>query len=167
MTSTYPLQDHKAAYFEYEVLFKIHGQPSVNNLLYIFCQLKLNTQWVSCTIGRGLLGYLGLILFPEAYSKIPKSEEVIHPQQHPRPFCLVVDSTNPASKWTKAQTIATENETDTANVFFTHADITQQKATQEEALQLYLEWQVVEQALQVQLIEAIDSIYLDVMRNSD
>ena len=53
------------------------------------------------------------------------------------------------------------------NVNFTHADITQQKASHEESLRLYLECQAVKQALRVQHVEAIDSIYLDALRNSD
>ncbi len=50
---------------------------------------------------------------------------------------------------------------------YTHANIAQQKAAHEEALRLYLECQAVEQALRVQLIEAVNVIYLGALRNSD
>ena len=87
--------------------------------------------------------------------------------KYPGPFRLVIDSTNPAPKRTRAQTVGTASETDDPSVTFTAADIAQQKATHEEALRLYLECQTVEQALRVQLIEAVDSIYLDALCNSD
>ena len=87
---------------------------------------------------------------------------------HVHPFRLVVDSTNPAPpKRTRAQTVGTASETDDPTVTFTAADIAQQKAAHEESLRLYLECQAVEQALRVQLIEAVDPIYLDALRNSD
>ena len=165
MTSTYSLKDYKSTYFEYPILTKIYGQLTVDNLLTIFCQLKRNAQCVTCTSGGGQLGYLGLILSPEAYAQIPNSQTFIQPT-HPGPFRLVVDSTNPTAKRTRSQTAKKERESDEPNITFTHADITQQKATHEESLHLYLECQAVEQALKVQLIEAIDSIYLDALRNS-
>ena len=124
MTSTYSLKDYKSAYFVHQVLTKIHGQPTVDSLLGIFRQLKQNAQCVSCTLGGGQLGYLGLILSPEAYSQIPNSQTFVRPK-HPGPFHLVVDSTNPAPKRTRGQAAATERETDDPNVTFTHADIAQ------------------------------------------
>ena len=166
MSSTYSLKDYKSTYFEYHILTKIHGQPMVDNLLTIFCQLKRNAQCVTCTLGGGQLGYLGLILSPEAYAQIPNSQTFIRPT-HTGPFRLVVDSTNPTAKRTRSQTATTERKSDKSNITFTHAGITQQKVSYEESLHLYLECQAVEQALRVQLIEAIDSIYLDVLRNSD
>ena len=166
MSSTYSLKDYKATYFEYKTLDKIHGQPTIDNLLTLFRQLKRNAQCVTCTLGGGQLGYLGLILSQEAYEKIPQAETFIRPK-NPGPFRLVIDSTNPAPKRTRAQTVGTASETDDPSVTFTAADIAQQKATHEETLRLYLECQAVEQALRVQLIEAIDSIYLDALRNSD
>ena len=59
-----------------------------------------------------------------------------------------------------------ERETDNPAVIFTMAYIAQQKAAHEEALNAYLECQAVEQALCVQLIKAVDAIYLDALRNS-
>ena len=79
----------------------------------------------------------------------------------------MVDLTNPAPKRTRSQTAPTVGETDEEYITFTHADITQQKASHDEALLQYLECQAIEQALQVQLIEAIDPIYLDALRNSN
>ena len=167
MASTYALKDYKSTYFEYKVLDKIHGQPTVNNLLTLFRQLKRNAQCVTCTLGGGQLGYLGLILTTEAYEKIPQAEPFIRPT-NPGPFRLVVDSTNPTpAKRTRARATDTAGESDDPNVTFTAADIAQQKATHEEATRQYLECQAVEQALRVQLIEAVDSIYLDALRNSD
>ena len=88
--------------------------------------------------------------------------------KNPGPFRLVVDSTNPApAKRTRAQTVGTAAETDDPTVTFTAADIAQQKAMHNESLRAYLECQAVEQALRVQLIEAVDPVYLDALRNSD
>ena len=60
----------------------------------LFRQLKRNAQCVTCSLGGDQLGYLGLILSPEAYEKIPQSEEFVR-TTNPGPFQLVVDSTNP------------------------------------------------------------------------
>ena len=74
-----------------------------------------------------------MILSAEACSKIPNFQEFVCPQ-HPEPFRLVVDSTNPTLKRLRAQTITIKRETDNPNITFTHADITQQKASYDEAL---------------------------------
>ena len=167
MASTYALKDYKTTYFEYKELERIHGQPTVDNLLTLFRQLKRNAQCVTCALGGGQLGYLGLILSEEAYTQIPQAEPFVRPK-NPGPFRLVVDSTNPSPpKRTRAQTVPTASETDDPTVTFTAADIAQKKATHEESLRAYLECQAVEQALRVQLIEAVDPIYLDALRNSD
>ena len=71
MASTYALKDYKNTYFEYKVLEKIHGQPTMDNLLTLFRQLKRNAQCVTCALGGEQLGYLGLILSQEAYKKSP------------------------------------------------------------------------------------------------
>ena len=109
---------------------------------------------------------LGLILTPDAYSKIPNSEEYIWPQ-YPGPFRLVVDPTNPSAKYIRSQITSTKRETDEPNITFTHVDITQQKATHDENMILYLECQAVECSLRVQLIEAIDYFYLGALPNSN
>ena len=114
-------------------LQKFHGQQTVDNLLAIFHQLKSNARCIFCSLGAGQLGYLGAVLSPKAYTnKIPNADEFVHPK-HPGPSRLVVDSTNPAPNRSRAHATATRNETDAADVIFTHADITQQKATHEEA----------------------------------
>ena len=166
MTSTYSLKDYKTAFFKYRVLTKVHGQSIVDNLLIILWQLKRNAQCISCTLGGGNLGYLRLILSPEVYGKFPYSQELIC-AQYLWPFCLVVDSTNPAPKRSRAQIATAENKTDAANIIFPYADTTQQKATCDKALWLYLECQAIKQAIWVQLIKAIDSTYLNALRNSD
>ena len=166
MTSTYSLKDYKTTYFEYKELNEVHGQPTVDNLLTLFRQLKRNAQCISCSLSGGQLGYLGLLLTSEAYAQIPNAAEFVRPTD-PGPFRLQIDSTNPASKHTWPQTAPTQGETDQPDVVYTHADIAQQKAAHDKALCLYLECQAVEQALCVQLIKAVNVIYLDALRNSD
>ena len=103
MASTYALKDYKSTYFEYKVLDKIHGQPTVNNFLALLRQLKWNAQCVICALEGGQLGYLGLILSPEAYEKIPQAEKFVRPRS-PGPFRLVVNSTSPTrTKRTRAR----------------------------------------------------------------
>ena len=85
MASTYSLKDYKTTYFEYKVLQKIRGQLIVDNILRLFWQLKCNAQCVTCTIGGGQLGNLGLILPTEACKKIPNAEPSIRPT-NPGPF---------------------------------------------------------------------------------
>ena len=50
------LKDYKAAYFEYKVLEKNHGQCNDDNLLTLFCQLKGNAQCVTWALGGGQMG---------------------------------------------------------------------------------------------------------------
>ena len=143
MASTYALKDYKTTYFEYKELERIHGQPTVDNLLTLFRQLKRNAQCVTCALGGGQLGYLGLILSEEAYIQMPQAEPFVRPK-NPGPFRLVVDSTNSSPpKRIRAQTVPTASETDDPSVTFTAADIAQQKATHEESLRAYLECQAV------------------------
>ena len=120
----------------------------MDTLLTLFRKLKRNAQCVSCTLGGGWLGYLGLILTQDTYNKILNSEEFTRPQ-NPDLFKLKIDSTNQAPKCTRAQTTTTQGESDEPNITFTASNIAQQKAARKEALRLYLECQVVEQAVPV------------------
>ena len=104
-------------------------------MLTLFHQLKRNVQCVSYNSGGGKLWYLGLILTPEAYNKIPESEEFVCPS-NPGPFKLIVDSTNPTTRERWAQATSIEHKTDARNITFTHANIAQQRASNEEALRL-------------------------------
>ena len=79
MSSTHSLKDYKSTYFEYPILTKLHGQPTVDNLLTIFRQLKRNAQCVTCSLGGGQLWYLGLILSAEAYAQIRNAQEFVQP----------------------------------------------------------------------------------------
>ena len=67
----YNLPDYCSKYFEYKTLHKIHGQPTLESLVIIFRQLKINTQKVPTTLGGRQLGYLALILPPATYNTIP------------------------------------------------------------------------------------------------
>ena len=50
---------------------------------------------------------------------------------------------------------------------FTHTDTAQQKISRKDGLQLYLKFQAAEQALYMQVIKAIHSMYLDTLSYSD
>ena len=67
------LTNYKEVFFEYKILSKIFGRPTLEKLVIIFKQLKHNAQRVPTTLGGGKLGYLGLILEATIYNTIPGS----------------------------------------------------------------------------------------------
>ena len=56
MATTYALKDYKSTYFEYKELDKIHGQPTVNNLLTLFRQRKTERPVCHMCTGRWTIG---------------------------------------------------------------------------------------------------------------
>ena len=52
MTDLY-ITDYNVRYFEYKTLEKFHGQPTIETLIKIFRQLKINAQCVPTTLGGG------------------------------------------------------------------------------------------------------------------
>ena len=61
MSSAYNLPDYKEKFFEIKVLDKIHGQPTIDNIVKLLRQVKRNAQRVPTTLGGGQLGYLALL----------------------------------------------------------------------------------------------------------
>ena len=59
--STYQLPDYKERYFEVKTLTKIHGKPTIDDIIQVYKELKRNAQRVP-TLGRGQLGYLALVI---------------------------------------------------------------------------------------------------------
>ena len=60
MNGPYNLPYYKNTHFEYKALTKVHGRPTVNNVITLLKEVKRNAQKVSTTLGGGQLGYLGL-----------------------------------------------------------------------------------------------------------
>ena len=149
--STYNIKNYRTTHFQHPTLDKIHGQPTLDSILHLIRQLKINAQNVPTTLGGGQLGYLALVLPENSYTAIPNAAPFLRPA-HPGPF--VVN--------TQART-STRSSTPTPTV--SAAVVTQQKAEWDEQVRLYNECQAVEQALRQQLVEAVESDYLDAIRN--
>ena len=154
MTSFYSIKNYKTQ-FQYPTLDKIHGQPNLDSILHLVRQLKINAQSVSTTLGGGQLGYLALVISSTSYMTIPNAR-TFHRPNDPGPFILTVPPITRATSSTSssAPTISS-------------AVITQQKAAWDEQIRLYNECQAVEQALRQQIIDAIESDFLEAIRNDD
>ena len=137
--NNYSVKDYKTTHFEYKSLDKIHGATTIDSLLRIFRQLKLNAQCVLTTLGGGQLGYLALVLSDAAYTAIPNSAPFARPLD---PRALIIT----AKKKDK---------------------IAQQQVNHNDEKQQYNVCQSVQQALRKQIIDAIPAEYLDAFRNID
>ena len=58
---------------------KIHSEPTLNTLLHLFKQLKINAQSVPTTLGGGQLGYLAFVLSEEEYDTIHNTVPFVRP----------------------------------------------------------------------------------------
>ena len=119
--STYSIKNYYTTHFQYLSLDKIHGQPSLESILHLFKQVKINAQSVPTTLGGGQLGYLALLLSNEAYNTIPNSTPFQRPT-FPGPFLVQT----PAIRTSTRSTGPVEIPTATAAV------VTQQKADWDE-----------------------------------
>ena len=70
MKNNYSITSYKTTYFQYPTLDKIHGEPTLDTLLHLFKQLKINAQSVPTTLGGVQLGYLALVLTQDKYDDI-------------------------------------------------------------------------------------------------
>ena len=156
MSGAYNLPDYCAKYFEYKVLDKIHGQPTLEALVKLFRQLKRNSQKVPTTLGGGQLGYLFLVLKTRRYTSVPGSAPVVRPVDpgnlSPTPNPI---PPGPVLRGAAAPVAPP----------LTAGDIATQNIAHDERRRQYNECQAVEHALLNQLTEAIDDEYLRPLRN--
>ena len=61
MTNAHSLPDYRERYFETKALDRIHGKPTLQQLITIFRQLKQNAQRIPTRLGGGNHGYLALL----------------------------------------------------------------------------------------------------------
>ena len=87
MSDVYNIKDYRNTHFEYNVLDKIHGQPTIDTVSRILRQVKRNAQKVQTALGGGQLGYLALCISAEVYNNLPNSALFIRPVR-PDPFQL-------------------------------------------------------------------------------
>ena len=182
MKTDYSISSYRTSHFQYQTLDKIHGEPTLDTLLHLFKQLKINAQSVPTKLGGGQLGYLALVIHPDDYNKIPNTLPFVRPTD---PGVFKFNPTNPVAvtpqepaspvRTRRTRTTASEPGTPTAqrrrqepqaNTNTTLAiDVAQQKALHDEKVRCYHECQAVEQALRQQLIEAVDPEYLEALRD--
>ena len=79
MKSDYSISSYRTTHFQYQTLDKIHGKPTLDTLLHLFKQLRINAQSVPTKLGGGQLGYLALVIKPEDYEKIPNTIPFVRP----------------------------------------------------------------------------------------
>ena len=148
--ATYNLPDYKEKYFEYKELDKIHGQPTIESIIKLFRQVKRNAQCVPTTLGGGQLGYLALVLSPQAWNAIATSAPFLRPTDPG-----IFTPTPHAGVATRAG----------APPPLTAADIATQKIAFDERKRAYNECQAVECTLRNQIIKAIDETYTRPLRD--
>ncbi len=174
MKSEYSVTSYRTTHFQYPTLDKLHGESTLDTLLHLFRQLKINAQSVPTQLGGGQLGYLALILTPAEYAAIPNTTPFIRPTD-PGVFQYV--PSQPAAAAASMATRSTRTSTGSPTTQRTQSalsaipsstitiDITQQKAHHDERRRRFSECQAVEQALRQQLVEAISSEYLEALRD--
>ena len=67
------------SHFEYKELTKVEGEPNLDSILLLHCQVKQNPQSVPTTLGDGQLGYLALVISKEKYNVIPNATGFVRP----------------------------------------------------------------------------------------
>ena len=185
MKTEYSITSYKTSHFQYPTLDKINGEPTLDTLLTLFKQLKINAQNVPTKLGGGQLGYLALVIPTKDYDVIPNSVPFTRPKDpgvfqyvsvetipdsapstpaSPAKRCLRTTTNEPETpsvqrKCSKASSNSSSMSTSLAIA------IAQQKAAHEEATWRYHECQAVEQALRQQLIAAIEPDYLEALRD--
>ena len=145
MSTAYNLPYYRARFFEYKDLDKIHGQPTIDTIAKMLKQLKRNAQRVITTLGGGQLGFLALVISPTAYNAIPNSAFFSRPVD-PGTFTPV----GVAPQLTRAAALAQ----------LTATDIATQKIVHDEKRRQYNECQAVEASLRNQIIDSVESDYL-------
>ena len=177
MKNDYSISSYRTTHFQYAALDKIHGEPTLDALVHVFRQLKINAQSVPTQLGGAQHGYLALVLNTSEYNAIPNAVPFRRPKD-PGIFKFVPTTapttptrpttrsttTLPGSPTAQSTTTPPTGTTTTQTPSIT-VEIAHQKAQHEEQKRQYLECQAVEQALRQQLIEAIEAEYLEALRD--
>ena len=168
MISPHNLPDYKDRYFETKSLDRIHGKPTLPQIIKVFRQLKRNAQSVPTRLGGGRHGYLALLLDTAKYNAIVGTHPFNRPTD-PGTFSPINIVTTPATTGTTTRAAAATGG-EAATVETTRspnsAELAQQKADHEERLRLYLEVETVERILQNQLLSAFDDDYTKALRGT-
>ena len=135
-----PSQDtnYVDTYFDHKKLTKIHGEPTFQHLKDLKDQLRANAASVPSTLGGGLYGHLGLVLDPTEYTSV-SGTPYVHP---PAPPALTMPNGTPVHTALRLQTQHAEDK------------------------KLNRETISVEQALKMQIQDALEPIYLRTLKNT-
>ena len=87
--SPYNVKNYRTTHFQHPTLDKIHGQPTLDTILKLIRQLKINAQNVQTNLGGGQLGYLALVLPTTSYNTIPNARAFVRPRD-PGPFIVTL-----------------------------------------------------------------------------
>ena len=154
--SAYNFPDYRERFFEYKNLTKVHGQPTIDSIVLLYDQVKVNAQKVQTTLGGDQWGYLAIAVTTPVYRVIPGTVPFIRPT-HSGVFTPVATTapvvTGVATRAGAAAGAAVPAPTLTSGAIAT------QKNAYDERLRLYNEFQSVEDLLRTQIIDAIDHVY--------
>ena len=129
--------DYRQNHFEFPILTQIVGEPTYDLLRTVLNELKANAQSVHSTLGGGAHGYLGLILSPIQYGLV-SAHAFVRPA-FPAPLVIPPLAT-------------------------IHMTATLQQQHRDD-VRIFRECQAVEAALRQQLVQAVDRVYLEVLRD--
>ena len=147
---SYNIPDY-TKYFEHKHLDKVHGQPTIENIVKLLKQSKRNAQSVPTTFGGGQLGYLAFYFTPAEYLSIHTATAFARP-------------TDPGV-FTPTQNGGIATRAGGPIVALTAADIATQQVAHDQQKREYNEVQAVELVLRKQIIMAIDDEYLQPLRD--
>ena len=129
--------DYRKTLFETSTLPVIADEPNFEIIRKWHNMLKANAMKVHTSLFGGKHGYLALLISPEDYALV-STAEVVRPA-YPEPLVIPINTTQ-------------------------HMVMTM-KDTHKEAIRLFREINAVEAALQQMLVEAIDPIYIEAIRD--
>ena len=139
-TTTVPTPEQLIESFPIKSLTKIHGPPSFDDIYHLQKQLRRNASSVPCELGGGQHGYLYLTTLTDAaYTGIQGTAAWVNPV-HPGPLTQL-------------------------GVGVTNQEIAFNTNRHAERLRIYHEWQNVQAALKLQLLQAVDEKYFKTLEN--
>ena len=120
--SKYSIKDY-TNFFQYKELDRIRNQPTLDYLINLLRQVKINAQNVTATLGGGQLGYLALVISETDYNAIPNSRHFVSPT-HPGVFVVNTIAARVGA--------TTRGASETENPEISQIDIANQKVVHEE-----------------------------------
>ena len=132
--------DYASSYFPYKIATPIQGEPTYKSLKRLKNELRANASSVDTDLGGGDHGYLGLVLSEEEYARVTPNNAFIAPE-FPGPL-VIPNNTN-------------------------IVDAMNMKESHRRDTGLYRECKEVEKALLRHVTTAVESKYIDFLKNED